>query len=316
MLGEANVVPKESRDFFGRNGDAGVHMMFNFWVNQHLFYALASGDARPLAKAIKETCNIPAAAQWAQFLRNHDELDLGRLDEDQRATVFERFGPEPRMQLYDRGLRRRLAPMLGNRRQLELAYSLLFSLPGTPVMRYGDEIGMGEDLDLRERDAVRTPMQWANEPNGGFSAAEKTVHPAIDDPIWGYQRINVEAQRNDPDSLLNWTARMIRLRKECPEIGWGDCGILKTGSPHVLGLKFTWQGNSLVTLHNFAEAPQEAKIRLEESDDGQHLADLIDKRDSTAEEGVHHVALEAFDYRWYRVGGLNYAIKRGRGQTL
>ena len=139
-------------------------MMFNFWVNQHLFLALATGDARPLEKSLRETANIPARGQWAHFLRNHDELDLGRLSAADRERVMSRFGPDRSMQLYGRGIRRRLAPMLGDRRQLELAYSLLLALPGTPVIRYGEEIGMGEDLRLKERNAIRTPMQWSISP--------------------------------------------------------------------------------------------------------------------------------------------------------
>src|SRR5262249_30897194 len=147
LLGEANIVPEEDQNFFGNEGDR-MHMMFNFFVNQYTFYALASADTRPLAMAIEATQRIPEYAQWASFLRNHDEADLARLTKEQRATVYEKFGPEKNMQLYGRGIRRRLTPMLGNRPQLELAYSLMFSLPGTPVLRYGDEIGMGDDLEL------------------------------------------------------------------------------------------------------------------------------------------------------------------------
>src|SRR5437016_87463 len=228
LLGEANVIPAEDPNFFGDEGDR-MHMMFNFYVNQHMFYALASGDAGPLTKAIGATQSISEYSQWASFLRNHDELDLGRLTPKQRNLIYAKFAPEKRMQLYDRGIRRRLAPMLGSRPQLELAYSLMFSLPGTPVIRYGDEIGMGDDLKLPERNPVRTPMQWSDELHGGFSTAAKTILPVIDDGVWGYQRINVAAQQRDPDSMLNWTERMIRLRKECPEIGWGRCTILNTG---------------------------------------------------------------------------------------
>src|SRR5262249_26425542 len=156
----------------------------------------------------------------------HDELDLGRLTEKQRSVVYERFGPDRNMQLYQRGIRRRLAPMIGNRPQLELAYSLLFALPGTPVLRYGDEIGMGDDLELSERNSVRTPMQWSDDLQAGFSTARKTVLPVIRKGPYGYERINVEAQRRDVNSLLNWTERIIRLRKECPEIGWGTYKVL------------------------------------------------------------------------------------------
>src|SRR5882672_5717294 len=179
ILGEANVLPETDMEYFGDDGDR-MHMMFNFFVNQNLFYALASADSRPLAKALMATKPRPATAQWGLFLRNHDELDLGRLAKAQRSVVFEKFGTDKNMQLYERGIRRRLAPMLGgDRRRLELAYSLMCTLPGTPVVRYGDEIGMGDDLDLPERECARTPMQWSTEPNGGFTKCARPCSPPI-----------------------------------------------------------------------------------------------------------------------------------------
>jgi maltose alpha-D-glucosyltransferase/alpha-amylase len=311
LLGEANILPDENKKYFGAKGDA-IHMMFNFFVNQHLFYALATADVAPLIHALRATKSIPPASQWAQFLRNHDELDLGRLTGEQRAAVFARFGPEKRMQLYDRGIRRRLAPMIGNQRQLEFAYSCMFSLPGTPVIRYGDEIGMGDDLTLKERDAVRTPMQWSDEPMAGFSAAEKTVHPVINKGPYSCAQVNVESQRRDPNSLLNWMIRMIRLRKECPEIGWGDWKILASGSPAILAMLYEWRGNSLVILHNFDEHPHEARIKPV-IEGGETLVNLLAKDESRADEkGVHKIALEAYGYRWYRVGSLGYALQRAR----
>ena len=306
LLGEANVTPDETKDYFGTGG-RGIQMMFNFWVNQRIFLALASGDTRPLQKALKETKKHPPASQWAQFLRNHDELDLGRLTEEERAAVYARFGPEPRMQLYDRGIRRRLAPMLGgDRRLVELANSLLFALPGTPVLRYGDEIMMGEDLSLKERDAVRTPMQWSDERNGGFSAAEKTYLPAVSGGVYGYERVNVAAQRRDPNSFLNWTASMVRVRRECPEIGWGDWRILPTGHAEVLALCYTWRHNTIVTLHNFADQACDVRVRLgEEVAGGDLLVDILRQQESRAgEDGAHRLALDPYGYRWFRVGGL------------
>ena len=310
LLGEANVPPKEQMAFFGRRGE-GMQMMFNFWVNQHLFHALASADARPLAASLRATRRIPPNAQWAHFLRNHDELDLGRLTDAQRARVFERFAPEPDMRLYDRGIRRRLASMLGDRRHVELANSLLFSLPGTPIIRYGDEIGMGDDLSLPQREAVRTVMQWADEPQAGFTTASRAKLPVIDDGgVWDYRRINVEAQQRDPSSLLNWTARMIRLRKECPEIGWGSWTLLATGSPSVLALRYDWRGNSVVVVHNFAEQPKAVRIRVG-VEAGDRLVDLLAEEESRADAaGVHRLTLDAFGYRWFRAGGLNYAARR------
>ena len=196
LLAEANVPPDQNGQYFA-DGD-GVHMMFNFWVNQHLFCLTRNGDARPLAQALRETRSLPEGAQWAHFLRNHDELDLGHLDDDVRSAVFDEFGPEPSMQLYDRGIRRRLAPMLGDRRRIELAYSLLFSLPGTPVLRYGDEIGMGDNLRLRERMAIRTPMQWSAGHQAGFSSAKRTVLPVIQRGLYSADNVNVEQQWRDP----------------------------------------------------------------------------------------------------------------------
>ena len=221
------MLPETDLDYFGDDGER-MHMMFNFQVNQHLFYALATADTRPLVRALKATKPRPATAQWGMFLRNHDELDLGRLEKSQREKVFREFGPEKDMQLYDRGIRRRLAPMLGgDQRRLELAYSLMFTLPGTPVIRYGDELGMGDNLDLPERNCTRTPMQWSTEPNGGFTKNKKPHHPVIAEGPYGYERINAAVQRRHPDSMLNWTERIIRMRKEVPEIGWGDFAVLK-----------------------------------------------------------------------------------------
>jgi len=308
MLGEANVLPPESKKYFADGN--GINMMFNFYVNQHHFYALASGDARPLAQALKATRSLPPSAQWAHFLRNHDELDLGRLTKAQKAEVMERFGPEPTMQLYDRGIRRRLAPMLGERSQIELAYSTLFAFPGTPVIRYGDEIGMGENLALKEREAVRTPMQWSHEEHAGFTTAEKPHKPLVTDGPYGYQHVNVEAQRRDPHSLLNWTVKMIRLRKECPEIGWGSWRVLATRQPSVLALIYEWRGNAVVTVHNFAGVPKDVRLDLGDVEGGERLSNLIDVEEKTADKaGVHRVALEAYGYKWYRVGGLGYALK-------
>jgi maltose alpha-D-glucosyltransferase/alpha-amylase len=312
ILAEANVLPKTNMQYFGDDGDR-LQMMFNFQVNQNLFYALASADTRPLAKALERTKPRPATAQWGIFLRNHDELDLGRLTKAQRQAVFAAFGPEKHMQLYDRGIRRRLAPMLeGDRRRIELAYSLMFTLPGTPVMRYGDELGMGDDLRLPERDAVRTPMQWSTEPQGGFTKSDKPVCPVISEGPYGYEYVNAAAQRRDPTSLLNWTERIIRMRKEVPEIGWGDYEILDTGTPSVFAIRYDWRGNSALFVHNLDSKPREIwLIPGVEGERGNRLIDLLDDNHCEADEkGRHHLLLAAYDYRWYRVGGLDYVLRR------
>ena len=312
LLGEANVPPEENARYFGEDGATGIHMMFNFFVNQYLFYALATEDAEPLKEAIRATADIPDTAQWANFLRNHDELDLGRLTDEQRERVFQSFAPEEHMQLFGRGIRRRLAPMLGDREHEELAYSLMFSLPGAAVIRFGDELRMGDDLTLEGRDAVRTPMQWADAKNAGFSTADPgdLVHPVIEEGPWGYRHINVEAQRRHSDSFLNWTARMIRLRKQCPEIGWGKCELLETGSPGVIAMRYAWRGNSILIVHNLTDQPYELALSLDDPD-GERLSDLLRDGGSAADEdGVHRIRLDALDYRWYRIGGLDYAVHR------
>jgi maltose alpha-D-glucosyltransferase/alpha-amylase len=310
LLGEANVPPRDSRAYLAA-GD-GLHMMFNFWVNQHLFYALASGDARPLAQALRATARLPRSAQWALFLRNHDELDLGRLANEQREECFAAFGPEPNMQLYGRGIRRRLAPMLAEPKRIELAYSLLFSLPGTPVIRYGEEIGMGEDLTLKERYAIRTPMQWSGEHNGGFSSAERTVFPVLKEGPYGYAHVNVAKQQRDPQSLLRWLTRLIRLRTECPEIGWGDWRLLPVRPSNVLALEYRWRGTTLICIHNLSAQPAEIRVPMDEP--RRHLlVNLIEEEESDAHEtGAHRVTLDSFAYKWYRVDATNPALPRRR----
>jgi maltose alpha-D-glucosyltransferase / alpha-amylase len=310
MLAEANVPPDESLEYFGAEGDR-LQMMLNFPVNQRLFYALATGDIDPLVHALEDTRRRPTNAQWVQFLRSHDELDLGRLTVDQRQKVFDAFGPQKRMQLYNRGIRRRLTPMLGNdRKKLELAFSLLFSLPGTPMMQYGDEIGIGDDLRLPERECARTPMQWTSDRHAGFSRARRVVRPVLNDPVYGYRKVNVADQRRDPQSILNWTERMIRVRKECPEISWGNFVVLRTNVPEVLAIRYDWRDTSLITLHNFSNAKQAVKVKVDSRNDGV-LVEVFDGHHSKAQnDGLHRVALDGYAWRWYRVGGADNALER------
>ena len=312
ILAEANVLPRTDLEYFGQFGER-LQMMFNFEVNQHLFYALASGDSRSLIKAMEETKARPATAQWGQFLRNHDELDLGRLTTRQRDVVYRAFGAEKNMQLYQRGIRRRLAPMLqGDRRRLELAYSLMMTLPGTPVIRYGDEIGMGDDLSLPERDCSRTPMQWSTEPNGGFTKSRKPILPVITDGAYGFEHVNVAQQRRDPNSLLNWMERIIRMRKEVPEIGWGDFSFLNTGNPKVLAMRYDWRDNSVICIHNLGEEPTEITFTVRvPNDESRVLVNLLSEDHSYPEKKARHrVLLEPYGYRWFRVGGLDYLLRR------
>ncbi len=312
ILAEANVLPDTDLRYFGDAGER-LQMMFNFQVNQHLFYALASTDSRPLMSSLEKTKPRPATAQWGQFLRNHDELDLGRLTEKQRDAVFAAFGPDKDMQLYGRGIRRRLAPMLqSDRRRLELAYSLMLTLPGTPVIRYGDEIGMGDDLMLPERNCARTPMQWSDEPNAGFTKHSKPVMPVISTGPYGYTRVNVAIQRRDPNSLLNWMERVIRMRKEIPEIGFGDFSFVSTGTAQVLAIRYSWRNNALLFLHNLSAKPREIKFSLgAEAGRDCALVNLLSEDHSyPAKTGKHAISLEPYGYRWFRVGGLDYLLNR------
>ena len=317
ILAEANVLPETDMEYFGEDGDR-MHMMFNFQVNQNLFYALAAADCRPLVRALKATKPRPATAQWGLFLRNHDELDLGRLIEEQRQRVFACFGPEKEMQLYERGIRRRLAPMLnGDRRRIELAYSLMFTLPGTPVIRYGDEIGMGDDLKLPERNCARTPMQWSTEPHAGFTKSDKPILPVISDGPYGYQHVNAAEQRRDPNSLLNWTERIIRMRKEVPEVGWGDFEVLSTRDPAILAIRYDWRNNSVLFVHNLDAIPREVEFSTGlRGTEARVLVNLLtDVHSRAGDDGKHHLLIEAYGYRWYRVGGLDYLLKRSEIET-
>jgi maltose alpha-D-glucosyltransferase/alpha-amylase len=307
LLAEANVPPEESINYFGEGGDR-LQMLLNFPVNQRLWYALASGDIEPLKWAIRETAHTPPHAQYVQFLRSHDECDLGRLTEEQRNAVFAACGPHPSMQLYNRGIRRRLAPMLGgDRRRLELALSMLFTLPGTPMMQYGDEIGIWDDLSLPERECARTAMQWSSAPYGGFSRSREQVVPIIDDKEHGHERHNVANQRRDPESLLNWTERRIRARKELPEIGWGRCTVLSVEAPSVLALKYEWRKVAFLAVHNFSDRAQAVHIdvRTEHSD---VLCDVFDENHSRADAaGQHELRLPPYGHRWLRVGAPDTA---------
>src|SRR5437899_3258492 len=210
LLCEANVDADKLPAYCAATPDGPndrAHMLFDFLLNPRMWLALARSDAEPVAEELRTAPKLAAMAQRATFLRNHDELDLSRLSKEQQQEVFRAFAPKPDMQIFGRGVRRRLAPMLkGDRRRIELAYSLQFTMPGTPVLRYGEEIGMGEDLALPERNALRTPMQWSGGPGGGFTTAarEKQVRPVLTRGRYGAGQTNVESQQRDAASLLRW----------------------------------------------------------------------------------------------------------------
>ncbi|WKB51835.1 alpha-amylase family protein [Eleftheria terrae] len=302
LMAEANLAPEAVPDYFG-DGDK-IHMSFNFWANQHLFLALARKDASLIRRAFEDLPPLPDSCQWNNFLRSHDELDLARLSEEDRQEVFRAFGPEERMQLYGRGIRRRLAPMLGNdRRRLELAHSLMLTLPGTPVLRYGDELGMGDDLGLPDRESVRTPMQWSADANGGFSSAApgKLALPPVADGEYGWPTVNVEAQRRDPDSLLNWLERVLRRRKETPEFGLGRCTWLDTGRRELLAHRFDLGESTVFAVHNLGA--RRVKFELPVGEAGQCLHDVLaHRRHEVEEDGHYRLELEPYGYRWLRRG--------------
>src|SRR6266567_672537 len=240
LLAEANVPPADQRRFFGDEDGDEMHMLFNFVVNQRLFLSVVRGQAAPLSEALRELPPATEINQWANFVKNHDELTLDKLSEAERDEVLAALAPSPDMRIYNRGIRRRVPPMLkGDLRRLQLVYSLLFALPGTPVLLYGEEIGMGDDPSVEGRGSVRVAMQWNDQAGGGFSRARPKV-PVVQDGDFGYPRVNVAEQRRDPHSLLNWMERLIRGRKETPELGWGRCRVLPTSDPAVLALRCEW----------------------------------------------------------------------------
>ncbi len=302
LLAEANVPPQEMSEYFGDG--SRLHMLFAFLLTQHVFLALAQRTAEPLVRGLRLLPKLPALAQWAQFLRNHDELDLGRLSESERADVYAAFAPDPDMRLYERGIRRRLAPMLGNdRRRIELAFSLMFSLPGTPVIYYGDELGMGDDPGLPERWPVRTCMQWSDRENGGFSEApaERLVQPALVAGEFGAGKVNAVAQERDPKSLFNWMRRLVDARQSCPEIGWGELTVIPTSEEPVFAELFTFEGNSLLIAHNLADGG--CKVALQDDRlQGAQLTELFGNRLYSPEAcGEQQIELDGYGYRWFRL---------------
>ena len=306
LLAEANVEPDQLKVFFGDQGGSSnrIHMLFDFMMNTKLMLALAREDPEPIMEALRETPALPEGAQWATFLRNHDEVDLSRLTAEQRADVFAKFGPDEDMQLYGRGIRRRLAPMLGNdRRRLELAYALQFSLRGTPVLRYGEEIGMGDDLALEGRDSIRTPMQWSLLPNAGFSSAKQKdlVRPVVDKGDFAYEKVNVTHQRHDPRSLLSWFERMIRTLREAPEVGAGTCThVDQPAPPGVLVHRADDTTGTMVFVHNLG--PKAGTVDLSSLyAEAESPNDVLADQEYPPLEKFADVRVGGYGYRWIRL---------------
>jgi trehalose synthase len=304
LLGEVNLPPKQQREFFGDEDGDELNLVFNFTVMQRIYLALARHDATPVERALADLPPVPFDSQWATFLRSHDELTLDQLSDDERQEVFDAFGPDPDMQIYGRGLRRRLPPMLdGHPQRIRMAYSLLFSLPGTPVLFYGEEIGMGENLDLPGRMAVRTPMQWSDEPGAGFSPANPRRFPSrLTGGEYGPLAINVAEQRRDEDSLLNWFERLIRRRRETPEFGLGRWSVIANDAPAVLTHRCDWDGSTVVAVHNFGAEPCRLELPLADVDDAVGVIDLLDGfSERPLDEGVLQLTVDGYGYQWLRI---------------
>jgi len=308
LLCEANVVPSEVASYTGSRPDGPTdrtQMMFDFLINPRLWLALARSDAEPIIEALANEVTLASGAQWATFLRNHDELDLSRLTDEQRNDVFRAFAPRAAMRLYGRGIRRRLAPMLGgDRRRIELAYALQFSMPGTPVLRYGEEIGMGDNLQLKGRDAVRTPMQWDDGRGGGFSTAklDRFVRPAATRGDYGVKQVNVRAQQRDPHSLLRWFENLIHTLRQAPEIGTGTCTVVDVPLPRsVLAHRFESPAGAILLLHNLADRAVTLDIGpIDGYADGPYDL-LVDGPYDAPRADLTGLALNGWGYRWIRL---------------
>ncbi len=291
MLGEVNIPHEQQLEYFGGQSGDELTMMFDFVTMQASYLALARMQAEPIVTALQGRPRIHPACQWANFLRNHDELTLDKLTDDERH-----FG---------RGLKRRLPPMLGgDPRRIRMAYSLMLSLPGTPTLYYGEEIGMGEDLAAEGRMAVRTPMQWSDGRCGGFSSAapSRLIQRPVPDG-YGPDHVNVKHQRHDPDSLWTSMRELIGVRRSCPELGWGEPTMLDSGAPQVLAHRCDLDGSAVLAVHNLGADPVSVSIEVEGLEEGRELVDLLDRDGVPLESGPLELALPGYGFHWYRLGG-------------
>jgi maltose alpha-D-glucosyltransferase/alpha-amylase len=264
LLAEANQWPEEVVEYFGTEQDPEFHMCFNFPVMPRLYMSLKREDTTSIREIMDRLPAIPSFGQWATFLRNHDELTLEMVSDEERGFMYAAYAPDPRMRI-NVGIRRRLSPLLDNdRRRVELLNTVLLALPGSPILYYGDEIGMGDDLGLADRNGVRTPMQWNAGTSGGFSTAAPTdcFFPPVSDPVYGYSRVNVQSQEQDPSSLLKWTARQLELRRRHPAFAHGELKFVDTSNPAVLAFTRTTPDETLLIVSNFASNAQSVTLDL------------------------------------------------------
>jgi maltose alpha-D-glucosyltransferase / alpha-amylase len=299
LLAEANVPVKELKDFFGQG--SRMHLLFNFITNKHLFLSMARENPQPLIKALVKLKDIDG--QWVNFMRHHDELNLEMLKKEERKEVFDAFAPDEDMRIFGHGIRRRLPPMLDNNRGcIELFYSVMFALPGIPLINYGEEIGMGDDLSQEGRNSVRTVMQWDDSLNAGFSKVKemKLVHSVIKDGEFDHKKINVTKQINYTDSLLNWFSRLIITRKFCPQLGYGDWEVIKVKDDNILALKCVWQKEVVITFHNFSNKKIIFKTGFDDKK-YENLTEIFSNKPYKNIKGLEgEVEITAHGYRWFK----------------
>ena len=310
LLAEANQPPAEVVDYYGTPEAPECHMCFHFPVMPRLFYALRSETAAPIVDVLNQTPAIPEGTQWGTFLRNHDELTLEMVSPEERAAMYGWYAPDPRMRA-NIGIRRRLAPLLDNSRaEIELIHALLLSLPGSPCLYYGDEIGMGDNIWLTDRDAVRTPMQWSPDRNSGFSSADpgKLYLPVVSSLVYHYNNVNVEAQMAHGSSLLHWLRAMLQVRARHPVFGLGDFRICPTSNPHVLAYTRSTEQVStgarvVLCVANLSAHPQASTVHLPEEYAGRHVRDLFGGLGfpQVSDEATLTLTLGSRDFFWLRL---------------